>query len=75
MAMLALAQVSQLNWPHGHPHQPQHLNTELRQHAPDVAVLAFVKHDFEPCITFPTAQDFDVFCAKKIAAVRDSPAQ
>src|SRR5450759_3557466 len=44
----ALRQHAQREWTNRHTHESKHLDAKLREHTPDVAVLAFIQHDLEP---------------------------
>src|SRR5579864_5042580 len=61
-------------------YQPKHLNSECRQHAPNMPILAFVEDDLKPAVFFsraqqaclPRAQDV---CILAVHAIYDRPNQ
>jgi hypothetical protein len=46
--------LSQSQWTNGNANQPEDFDPKLLQHAPDLAVFAFIEHDFQPRV-FPAA--------------------
>src|SRR5437764_15279246 len=53
----ALRKFAQRQRPDGHTHEPAHFYFQRFEHSPDVPVLAFFQHNFEPRITFAIAKN------------------
>jgi hypothetical protein len=41
-----LGKLPEYERPDGHPHQPQHVYFKMFQHPSNVAILAFIQHNF-----------------------------
>jgi len=53
----AFREIAQPQGPYGDAEEAQHTDSQLRQHASDMAILAFVEDNFEPGIFFTTAKN------------------
>ena len=72
----ALRKFAQRQRPDGHTHEPAHFYFQRFEHSPDVPVLAFFQHNFEPRITFAMAKNADFFQAQQFAILgADSASQ
>ncbi len=63
----ALWQIAQRQRPDRDTHEPEHFYFQFFEHPPDVAILAFVQHNFEPRMALALPKHADVFHVQKSA--------
>jgi hypothetical protein len=65
----SLLQVAKNQRPNRNPQQPQNFNVQLLEQTPNVPILAFVDHHFDPAIALSAAHDPGGFHAEKITII------
>jgi hypothetical protein len=68
-APAAFWEIAQQERSDGNAEQPQHVDAKWRQHAADVAILAFIEHDLEPGIFFTRTEDTGTLGAQETAVI------
>lgn len=54
--MFTLGEIAQLQRPYGHADQPQYFDSHGLDHAADLAILAFIQHNFKPAVFLALTQ-------------------
>jgi len=67
-AGLALCELAKCEWTDRNADKPENFDSQMFKHASDLAVLAFVKHDFQPRIFLTAAQDVRALGSPDFAA-------